>query len=83
MLPPMKRNNHVLTRQLVVRLVCSAAEAIRSPHPITSVLARDVGARRVAGVILREGCLRLFVTTRRPSQVEFDVTLRLALPERQ
>ena len=79
-LPPSKRNNSALTRELVTRLLCPA-DSFSSRHPIAAVARQVVGSRHVSGLILREGYLRIFIATRRVSQVELDVTLRLALPE--
>ena len=44
-------------------------------------LARAVGSRRITGMTLRHGIVRIYVTRRPPSQVEFDATLRLARPD--
>lgn len=77
-LPPTKRRNHLLTRQLVGRLL-SSVDPIRA-DALTASLARTLGLRRVAGLTVRDGTVNLFVTERRPSQIEFDVTLRLSRP---
>ena len=45
---------------------------------MASELTRAVGSRRITGITLRDGIVRMYVTNRLPSQVEFDATLRLA-----
>jgi len=77
-MPPGHPEDHRLTRYLVTKLV-GPDERPRA-EAIASRLAREIGPRQLAGVALRGGVVNAFVTSRRPSQVEFDATLRLALP---
>ncbi|HVH28349.1 MAG TPA: hypothetical protein VM818_16400 [Vicinamibacterales bacterium] len=47
---------------------------------IGTVALPSIGTRRAVGMVLRDGAVTVFVTKRRPSQVELDVLLRLTDP---
>lgn len=77
-LPPTTAGHHDLAGRVVARLV--APEDPRGPAAIAGALRQHVGSRRITALTLRDGRLSACVTDRRPSQVEFDATLRLAWP---
>jgi hypothetical protein len=80
-IPPTRRNSGELARHALA-VLSPAGEPLRHHEP-PATLESVVAARHVAGITLDDGTLRAFVTSRRPSQVEFDVAIRLALSNRQ
>lgn len=80
-MPPAARRNHLLARGLVATLT-GPAEPLQEAT-MAAELTRAVGSRRITGMTFRQGIVRIYVTNRPPSQVEFDATLRLARPDAQ
>lgn len=77
-LPPTRGNNHRLLRHLVLRLPATSDTSASDAAAAALMLA--IGSQLATGLALRGTGIVAFATRRRPSQVEFDVTLRLALP---
>jgi hypothetical protein len=77
-LPPTGAGNAALLWRTVARLI-SRHEG-QEVGGIGTVALPSIGTRRAVGMVLRDGAVTVFVTKRRPSQVELDVLLRLADP---
>ena len=75
-MPPAQRGNHRLARWLVRNLVDTTERA--RGELIAGSLERAIGPQLITGIAVRRGVFTVYVTDRRPSQVEFDATLRLA-----
>jgi hypothetical protein len=75
-MPPAQRGNHRLARWLVRNLV-DPTERARG-ELVAGGLERAIGPQLITGITVRRGVFTIYVTDRRPSQVEFDATLRLA-----
>jgi hypothetical protein len=74
--PPTQDENRVLVLHLLVKLLHVNDKAQR--NRLAAALESKVGVGWVAGVIFRSGTAKLFVSNRSVSQVQYDVTLRLA-----
>ena len=70
-----------LSLRLAGRLVAQLlpVEGVSENGSTAAELMRAIGVHHLVGLTLRHGLVTAYVTDRSPSQVEFDVTLRLAL----
>ena len=77
-LPPTGADNAPLLWRTLARLI-SRREG-QDVGGVGTVVLPSIGTRRAVGMVLRDGAVTVFVTKRRPSQVELDVLLRLTDP---
>ena len=70
-----------LSLRLAGRLMAQLlpVEGVSENGSTAAELMRAIGVHHLVGLTLRHGLVTAYVTDRSPSQVEFDVTLRLAL----